>query len=158
MRKALPLALVAVVAAGAYAPSSAAPPKPKPKPITESYEVTGLPVPASGRDATDTASSCLNPMFEGISITTKEIKTVGAGTLAVELTGFVGDWDIAVLNDKGEQIAAGDNAAATGTSPSTGDIVERANVKFKKAATIRISVCNFAGGPTASAKYTYTYK
>lgn len=154
MRKALPLALVAVVAAGAFAPSFAAPPKP----ITGSFEATGLPVPVTGRDVTDTASSCINSMFEGISITTKEIKTVGAGTLLVELSGFIGDWDIAILNDKGEQIAAGDNAAATGTSPSTGDIVEKAQVKFKKAATIRISVCNFAGGPTASAKYTYKYK
>lgn len=155
MRKAVILSAAAVVAAGAFAPAVAAP---KPKPITESYTVTALPLPASGADATDTASSCSNPMFEGISITTKTIKTVGAGTLAVEVSGFVGDWDIAILDSKGATIAAGDNASAVGTAMSTGEIVERALVKFKKAQEIRIAVCNFTGGPTASAKYTYTYK
>ena len=156
MRKALPLALVAVVVAGGVAPALAAPPKPKP--INGSFEASGIPFPLTGSEPTDTASSCVNPMFEGISITTEEFKTVGAGTLKVDMSGFVGDWDIAILNDKGEVVASGDNAAATGGNPNTGDIVERAQVKYKKAATIRIAVCNFAGGPTASVKYSYTYK
>jgi hypothetical protein len=156
MRKALSLGLVAVVAAGAFAPAVAAPKKPKP--MTGSFAATGLPVPASGEDPTDTASSCSNSALEGISITSRTIKTAGAGTLAVQLSGFIGDWDITILDANGDTVAAGDNASAAGTAMSTGEIVERASVKYKKASTIKISVCNFAGGPTAEAKYTYTYK
>ncbi len=156
MRKALSLGLVAVVAAGAFAPAVAAPKKPKP--ITQSYTANGIPFPLSGTSPTDIASSCANPSLEGISTTTKSIKTVGAGVLSVEMTGFFGDWDITILDKAGAVIAAGDNAAAFGTAMSTGDIVERALVKFKKAQEIRIAVCNFGGGPTANVKFTYTYK
>ena len=162
IRKAIPVALSLVVAAGALAPALAAPAKPKP--ISEEYAVEGLPVPLplTGAEGFG-ANSCIDPAFEGISITTKTIKTTGAGTLEVGLTGFGGDWDITVLNDKGAVLGVGAGTTtggeAVGESGSIGtDNVEKAVIKVKKAMTLNIAVCNFLGGPSANAKYTFTYK
>lgn len=158
MRKALALTAVAVVAAGSFAPAVAAP-KPKPKPITASYSVTGapIPLPLTGSTPVEDASSCMNPEFEGVSTTTKTIKTVGAGTLTVDVAGFTGDWDITIMNDKREMVAAGDGSA-TPTALTTPGVTEKAVVKFKKASTILIAVCNFLGSPSANVKYAYVYK
>ena len=156
VRKALPVALSLVVAGGALAPALAAPAKPKP--ITESYsmEHAPIPLPLVGEEGVDGANSCTNPAFEGISTTTKTIKTTGAGTLQVDVTNFDGDWDITVLDDKG-------NVLGVGAGPSTPTALatpadEKLVVKTKKAMTLNIAVCNFLGGPTADAKYTFTYK
>lgn len=158
MRKALALTAVAVVAAGSVAPALAAPPK-KPKPITQSYAVTGapIPLPLTGSTPVEEPSSCMNPEFEGLSTTTKTIKTTGAGTLTVDVTGFSGDWDITIMNDKREMVAAG-AGTATPTALTTPGAAEKAVVKYKKASTILIAVCNFLGGPNANVKFTYVYK
>ena len=157
MRKALSLSAVAVLAAGAFAPAVAAPPKPKP--ITESYSVTGAPIPLPlvGGTPVEESSSCMNSEFEGVSTTTKTIKTLGAGTLTVDVTGFTGDWDITIMNDKRESVAVG-AGTATPTALTTPGAAEKAVVKFKKASTILIAVCNFLGSPQANVKYTYVYK
>ncbi len=160
-RKALPLALSLLVAAGGLAPAFAA----KPKPITESYAVQGAPVPLplAGVDGVDGTNSCVNPDLEGVSTTTRTIKTTGAGTLEVELKGFAGDWDITLTDDKGKVLAEGAGSTtggeATGGAGSLGtDNTEKAVLKTKKGMTINIGVCNFLGGPSANAKYTFTYR
>jgi hypothetical protein len=166
IRTAVPVAMTAVVAAGALAPAVAAG---KPKPITATYEVSGMPVPVplAGVDGVDGANSCTNPDLEGVSTTTKTIKTKGAGTLVVGLTGFAGDWDITVTDGDGEVVVIGEGTTTGGEAPapvgngqgSLGtDNVEKAEVKLKRAATLNISVCNFLGGPSATAKYTFTYR
>jgi len=147
-RKALPVALALVVAAGGLAPSFAAPPKP----ITESYAVQGAPVPVPA-----TGTTCLEPALEGISMTTKTIKPTGAGVLEVTLTDFNGDWDITVKNDKGAAMASG-GPTTTPTAVTQTGVTEKLQMKIKKGMTLNISVCNFLGGPTANAKYTFTYK
>ena len=160
MRKALPLALVAVVAGGALAPALAAPAKPKPKPITESYAVEGVPAPLPlvGGTPVETASSCMDPALEGVSTTTRTIKPTGPGTLEVTLTGFAGDWDITLLDAKGAVVAEG-AGTITGDPSSLGtDNTDKLVAKVKKAQELRIAVCNFAGGPTAHATYSFTYK
>jgi hypothetical protein len=149
VRKAIPVALSLVVAAGALAPAMAKPPKP----ISEEYSVQGLPVPLPLVGA----NSCTDPELEGISITTKTIKTTGAGTLAVELNDFEGDWDITVLDDKGTVLGTGAGTSTPTALAQTG-AVEKAVIKTKKAMTLNIAVCNFLGGPTAEAKYVFTYK
>ena len=147
VRTALPVALSAIVAAGALAPAVAAPPKPKP--ISEEYDVAGLPVPY------DPFEGCVDDALEGISRTSKTIKTTGAGTLEVTLTEFGGDWDVLVFNDKGDVMGFG----AGTTTPNTGtDNTEKLVVKTKKGMELKISVCNFLGTPTAHAKYVFTYK
>ena len=164
VRTAVPVALSALVAAGALAPAVAAPAKPKP--ITATYEVSGMPVPAPLVTGVDGDNSCANPDLEGVSTTTKTITTKGPGTLVVGLTGFAGDWDITVTDADDEVIAVGAGTTTGGEVPVVGggngslgaDNVEKAEVKLKKAATLNISVCNYAGGPSATAKYTFTYK
>lgn len=146
-RKAIPLALSLVVAAGGLAPSFAAPP-----PITESYTVQGAPVPVPA-----TGTSCMEPSLERISMTTKTIKPTGAGVLEVTLTGFNGDWDITVKNDKGAALATG-GPTTTPTALTQTGVTEKLQMKIKKGMTLNISVCNFLGGPSAQAKYTFTYK
>jgi hypothetical protein len=158
VRKALPLALVAVVAGGALAPALAAPAKPKP--ITESYAVEGVPAPLPlvGGTPVETDSSCMDPALEGVSTTTRTIKPTGPGTLQVTLTGFAGDWDITLLDAKGAVVAEG-AGTVTGDPSSLGtDNTDKLVAKIKKAQELRIAVCNFAGGPTAQASFTYTYK
>lgn len=155
MRKTLPFALVALVAAaGVATPALAA----KPKPITESYAVTGAPVPSPAQAGVPDPSSCMNPRLEGVSTTTKTIKPTGAGTLAVEVTGFYGDWDITVLDGSGEVVVEGAGSSTGGGAPSTTTGTETATATFKKGQEIRIAVCNYLGSPNAKAKYTYTYK
>lgn len=163
-RRALPVALSLVVAAGALAPALAAP-----KPITESYVAQGVPIPLPlvGVEGVDGTNSCTNPDFEGVSTVTKTIKTTGAGTLQVDLTGFAGDWDIIVTNDKGAVLGEGAGTTTGGEAPaplgngqgSLGtDNKETLTLKTKKGMTLNIGVCNFLGGETANAKYTFTYK
>jgi hypothetical protein len=150
-RQALPLALALVVAGGALAPAFAAPAKPKP--ITDEYDVRGTPyvLPPTG-------PACSDPLSEGISRTTRTIKPTGAGTLVVKVTGFAGDWDTSVQNDKGAVLGTGAGTSTGETSGLTADGTEELTLKIKKAQTLNISVCNFAGGPAAHVKYVFTYK
>lgn len=156
VRKAIPVALSLVVAAGALAPALAAPPKPKP--ISEEYslEHAPIPLPLVGIDGVDGTNSCTDPAWEGISTTTKTIKTTGAGSLVVDVTDFDGDWDITVMDDKGNVLGVGSGTATPTALATPGD--EKAVIKTKKAMTLNIAVCNFFGGPTANAKYVFTYK
>jgi hypothetical protein len=158
-RKTLPLALSLVVAAGAMAPAVAAPPK-KPKPITESYELELLPVPlplAGSGAPLDGDNSCVSPELEGVSTDTRTIKPTGAGSLVVDVSKFGGDWDITITDAKGKVLGTG-SGTTTGEASSLGtDLKEKAVIKVKRATTFNIAVCNFAGGPTASVKYVFTY-
>jgi hypothetical protein len=166
VRTAVPVALSVVVAAGALSPAMAAT-KAKPKPITASYVAEGIPVPSPlVGEPVEPADSCTNPDLEGVSTTTKTIKTVGAGTLDVQLTGFAGDWDITILDGDDETLAVGSGTTTGGEVPVAGggngslgsDNTEKATLKVRKASTLKIAVCNYAGGPSANAKYTFTYK
>lgn len=157
IRTALPVALATVVAAGALAPALAAPPKPKPIVEEWSMQHAPVPLPLAGIDGVDGTNSCTNPAFEGISTTTKTIKTTGAGTLAVTLSDFDGDWDITVLDDKGRVLAVG-GGTTTPTALTQSGATEKAVVKTKKAMTLVIASCNFLGGPTAEGKLVFTYK
>ena len=158
-RTAVPLALVAVVAAGATVPAAAAP-KPKPKPITASYDLQLLPVPlplvGSGAPL-DGDNSCVDPTLEGISTDTRTIKTVGPGSLVVDVTGFAGDWDITVMDAKGKVLGTGSGTTTADPSSLGTDLKEKAVLKLKRPAEYKIAVCNFGGSPSASVKYTFTY-
>ena len=116
-----------------------------------------IPLPVAEQEGVDGTNSCTNSAFEGVSITTKTIKPTGAGTLAVDVTNFTGDWDITVTDDKGKVLAVG-AGTATPTALTTPGAAEKAVVKIKKAMTLNIAVCNFLGSPAADAKYVFTYK
>ena len=148
------LRLVPAVALGAglavlVSPATAAPKKP----ITKSFAVT-IPVPVGDPQATQ---ACAGPEVPG-NRQVETFKAPAAGTLKFETSGFYGDWDMVILDGKGKRVAEGDNAAATGTSPNTGNISEKATLKVKKAMDLQLVVCNFAGSPSGTGKYTFTYK
>lgn len=157
LRKSVPVALSLVVAAGAVAPAVAAP-RPKPKPITAAYSLMLAPAPSPllGDPLPEDANSCVNDALEGTSTDTRAIKVAGPGVLAVKVTGFAGDWDITARD--GAKVLGIGSGTTTGDPSSLGtDLVETLTVKVRRATTIRLGVCNFAGGPTADVTYTFTY-
>ena len=148
-RRIAALAALGVVAAGAYAPATAAP---KTKPISMEYDVTGMPNP----QPLPSGTSCLDDQYEGISRTTKTIETTGKGILSVTLSGFAGDWDITAIDKDGVELAAGEGTTTGGTDgPPATSGVDTLTLKFKKADTFQVAVCNFAGSPQAHVKLTY---
>lgn len=154
VRTALPVALSLVVAGGALAPALAAPAKPKPIVMEWSMQHAPMPLPIEGVPG---ENSC-DGTFEGLSQTTKTIKATAAGTLEVVLTGFAGDWDITVMDDKGRVLGIGAGTTTADPSSLGNDLTEKAVIKVKKATTLVIGTCNFLGGPVADAKATFTYK
>lgn len=146
VRRVATVATLAVLAAGAYAPAVAG----GTKPITMEYDVQGLPNP----QPLPSGTSCLDAEYEGISRTTKTIKTTGKGLLTVTVTKFSGDWDITVMDKDGAELASGTGTTTGGGAPAT-DGVDTLELKFKKADTFQVAVCNFAGSPSARVKLTY---
>jgi hypothetical protein len=121
-----PLALVAA----ATLPSSAAP-----KAMSGSYTASA-PVPGAP-DCDGTAPG---------SVHTAPIKVPGAGRFTAELTGFAGDWDF-YLEQNGGMLSS-----STGSFDAT---TETVSAKIKKAGTVDILSCNWAGGPTGAVKWTF---
>lgn len=155
VRRAVPVALVAIVAAGALTPALAAP-KAKPKPITAKYSLELAPVPSPLASGVGGSNSCVDDRLEGVSTDTREIKTVGAGVLTVKVTGFVGDWDVTVRD--GAKVLGIGSGTTTGDPSSLGTAnTETLAIKTRKATTLRLGVCNFLGGPDADVTYTFTY-
>lgn len=141
IRTAAVTSLVAVAAAGTLAPAMAAPAKPKP--ITKTYTATA-PTP----DPTPIAGDVCTPAL-ATARHSEPFKVPAAGRLKVDIE-FVGDWALAMRDSKkGTRLAESD-----GASPET---PESMDVKFKRATEVFIDACNFAGGPTATVTYTFTY-
>ena len=149
--------LVPAIAAGIGIAALIAPAAAAPKAIEKSFAVN-IPVPLSGATGDPLAPvACSGESLPG-SEHLETVKLPGAGTLKVEVTGFLGDWDIALQDTKGKRLAEGDNASVTLTNMSTGSIVEKLVYKAKKAGDVQIIVCNFLGSATGTGKYTFTAK
>jgi hypothetical protein len=136
------LALAVLAAGTVVAPGALA----APKPITKTYTATA-PLP----DPTNVAggySVCAQNVPQ--SFHTEPFKVPAAGTLKVELTGYQGDWDLLLMDGKGNEMAYSGEL-----EPSAPEITQ---VKFKKAGQVQIVACNWAGGPTGEVTYTFTYK
>lgn len=147
VRTAVAVAVAVTAAAGSLAPAQAAPKK-KPKPIVKSYTVQAIPHP----------NPPMGPSCSGsprdVSENRQAIKVTGPGKLTVEVTGFVGDWDIGVFDAKDSNLAQGGGADAGNTETAPRETLVYKN---KKAQTLNIDVCNFAGTPRANVKLVYTY-
>lgn len=122
-----PLALVAV----ATLPSSAAP-----KEMKGSYTASAAVPGAPDCDGTVPGSVHKAP-----------IKVPGPGRFTAELTGFQGDWDF-FLKANGGLLSSSE-----GSVDATTEVV---SAKIKKAGTVDIESCNWAGGPTGSVKWVFT--
>ena len=137
--------LTVVVAAGALAPALAAPPKP----VTKSY-TANAPVPDPTPFTGETGGNCSPIIPEAKD--EQPFTMPWAGTLKVDLTGFQGDWALAVLDSKGKKLADHDNDATSEPVDAPSQIV----LKVKKKTDLIIRACNFAGGPTGTVKYVHT--
>jgi len=149
--------LVPALAAGIGIAALVAPAGAAPKPVEKSFAVN-IPVPLSGATSDPLAPvACSGESLPG-SEHLETVKLTGPGTLKVDVTGFIGDWDIALQDAKGKRLAEGDNASVTPTNMSTGSVVEKLVYKAKKAGEVQIIVCNFLGGATGTGKYVFTAK
>ena len=151
VRTAASIAVAAVALASAVAPASAAT-KPKPKPITGSYPLTLAPLP----DASESTGCTSAARKQGVNSDTHAIKVAGPGTLTVKVTGFSGDWDMAVASGTGSRLSEGGGTSTGDGAPATAG-VETLKYKNKKAQTLNLIICNFLGSPNATVAYTFTY-
>jgi hypothetical protein len=133
---------LAVIAAGtvAVAPADA---KPKPKPFNKTTSVTdGTPDPTGGAVATADICAGKLPVEAGLSV-----PVPGPGKLKADISGFQGDWALAI-RDKSGSFQTGDDQ----NPPAT----EAVSFKVKKAGTYVIQACNLGGTPMATLHYSYT--
>ena len=147
MRTRLVLAAAPVAAlALAVAPALAAP-KPKPKPITKTWTATAVTPDPSHTGVTSGICNTTLPTAQH----NEPFAVPYAGVLKVDMTGFVGDWDLAVY--QGDKLLA-ESAQAIGDAPDT---PEKITMKFKRGgAKLSIRSCNFSGGPTADMALVFT--
>lgn len=148
-RRVLPPVAFGLLVAALAVPASAGP-----KPIEKKFDVT-IPAPMLGSTGSISVGCAAGPADSAASTHREKFTAPGTGTLKVEVTGFVGDWDIA-LDAAGKRVAEGDNASSVDGNPSTGTTVEKLTFKVKKAGPLEIIVCNFVGGPSGKGKYTFT--
>jgi len=140
-RTALSAGLAALLVAGAAAPSVAATKK-KPKPIKGSFVATGLP------DPTPIAGTTCEPTLP-TSKTEKAFTVPARGVLHIELENTL-DWSVSVLTTDGEMLGCADGGTPTD--------IEMTDVSFKKKTKVILRAANFAGEPTVTVNYVFTYK
>ena len=143
-RTALATGLIAVIAAGSLAPAVAAT-KPKPKPINIAYTASAMPDPTSTNPATGEICAPTLPTAKF----SHTFKVPAAGILEISLNNSM-DWSLAIRDADGASLATSDGG--TPTDP------EGATLRFKKAATVSIDTCNFAGEPSIDVTGRFTYK
>ena len=144
MNRTAALLAVTVAAVGVAAPSALA--APKKKPISKSYSIN-VPTPDPSNFAQQGYSVCAQNVPQSFHI--EEFKVPAAGTLQVDMSGFVGDHDLLLMDNGKEELAFSGNTEIPN---------ETVSVKFKKPTTVYIVGCNWAGGPTANMKYVFSFK
>lgn len=128
----LPAALVGV----AVLPSSAAP-----KPMKGAY-TAAAPVPGG-------VATCDGTVPGSTHVQT--VKLPAAGRMTAELSRFTGDWDF-YLRANGSDLSASESGGIGGAE----DAKEIVTAKIKKATTVSIVSCNWAGGPSGAVTWVYT--
>ena len=119
------------------------------KPIEKTYTATAAtPDPTNFVLPLQEYSVC-NQMVPG-SFHVEEFTAPEAGTLKAELYGYVGEWDFLLTDDKGREVGHSGIIDVLGAP-------EKISYKFKKAGTVNLIACNWAGGPTGTVKYVFTY-
>jgi hypothetical protein len=129
------------------APTALAAPKKKRAPITKTYAVTA-PMPDVTNNVPGGYSVCAQNVPNSFDKQTFQVPA--AGKLSVELSGFQGDWDLLLEDSDDSELAYGGSSGVSNT--------EATEVSFKRAQKVSIVACNFAGTPTASVKYVFTFK
>lgn len=115
-----------------------------------------IPVPLVSYTYTHTLIGCARDGFPALdSRHLEEFSAPAAGTLRVELTDFVGDWDVVLYRD-GEPVAEG-GPTRTPLRMSDGSAVEVLEYTFKSGGPSEIVICNFLGGPQGNGRILFTY-
>lgn len=144
MRARTALAASLIVVAGVGSLGSAVSAKPKPKPIEKSYTASAFPP-----SPTNVQLGVCNGDVPGSNFDTV-FKAPFAGRLTVDMTGFQGDWDMALVQDGANSAESAQDATA---DPQTPEHID--GYKLKKGEEVTIRNCNFLGGPTANVKYVF---
>ena len=137
--------LAASLAVGTVA-APAALAAPKKKPIVVQYTANApTPDPSNGTNDYSVCAQNVPNSFDA-----RPFKVPAAGRLKVELTGYQVDWDLLLMDAEATEIAGSGSGGYQG-GPET------VEVKLKKAQTVTVVACNWAGGPTGNVKITFTY-
>lgn len=135
------VSLVAVIGAGAADANHK-------KPISKTYTATAPAPDPSNFSPSSTYSVCGQTVPGSFDV--EEFTAPEAGTIKAELSGYVGEWDFLLTDDKGRELASSGILDVTGAP-------EKITYKFKKPGTVNLIACNWAGGPTGTVKYTFTF-
>lgn len=143
-----PLAIAGTLAVAALATPATAATK---KPTSKEYDVQE-PAPDPTNQAGQGYSVC-NQVVPN-SFDTHEFTAPVVGKIKVTLTGFVGDWDLLLMDKSGNELTySGGSDLGTPATPYE----ESFSYKVKKPRTLlKIVACNYAGGPNAHVKYVFT--
>ena len=118
------------------------------KPIEKTYTATAPAPDPSNFLPTSTYSVCGQAVPGSFHV--EEFTAPESGTLKAELSGYVGEWDFLLTDDKGRELGSSGILDVTGAP-------EKITYRFKKAGTVNIIACNWAGGPTGTVKYVFTF-
>jgi hypothetical protein len=140
-RTALAASLVLVAGVGSLSPAFAGG-----KTVTKSYTAS-----ASAPGVTNAALGVCEGSVPGSNFD-ETFKAPFAGRLTVDMTGFQGDWDMALVQD-GANSAESAQDPTTQPDPMTPEHID--GFKLKKGEEVTIRSCNFSGGPTANVKYVF---
>jgi hypothetical protein len=138
-RTALVASLVLVAGVGSFSPALAGP-----KTITKTYTATAFPP-----GPTNAAAGVCNGDVPGSNFD-ETFKAPFKGKLQVDMTGFQGDWDMALVQDGANSAESAQDVSA---DPQTPEHIE--GFKLKKGEEVVIRTCNFLGGPTANVKFVF---
>ena len=141
-RTALAASLVLVAGVGSLSPALAGGKKSVTKSYTATASTPGLTNAALGVCHGDVPGSNFDQPF----------KAPFAGRLTVDLKGFTGDWDMALVED-GTNTAESAQDPTKQPDPQTPEHID--GYKLKKGEEVVIRTCNFSGGPTANVTYTF---
>lgn len=121
---------------------------PREKPIKRSYQVTAFPPdPSYGLGVRQGTCN----QFLAAAQNNTPFKVPFPGVLTVDLTGFSGDWDLALYDTNGKVV--------TKSSQGLTDPVDRPEhlvaALTQVGSTYNIRACNFLGGPNATVSYVF---
>ena len=144
-------ARLATAVAVAAAVALAAPAGAKPKTIKQSYDVT-LPVPFPMTTDVPGMYGCIDGQ-ESATKNTREITLPAPGLFTAKLE-FEGDWDLYLVDSKGNLVAQSEQTQPTGVDPGIEKLTWK---KAKKGQKVSLIACNWAGLPQGTVSYTFTY-
>ena len=154
MRKAVSLLLTAAVAAGMLVgPASAGGKK-----THGSFPAQALPFPklaAVGDEAGIEATGC-NAGEEGVHKVTFPFEAPANGILTSYMEGFVGDWDLFLIDADENEVVVSANDQATTAGATAAE--EEVTLTMKKGQVIGIRACNWLGEPQTEVHYDFIAK